>query len=384
MGDASVFIRKMVRGGRPRYYVIAAVLVDGRWRQRSMGGFDRRRDAEARRREVERHLEALGPAVEGERLTVAEWCATWLAAGNWRPKTKAFYEDNLRRLVLPHLGRRRLRGLRRSHVQAWLAALRDQGCSTATVAAAHRTLRAALTKAVRDGVIAANPAAALGVPRPPSRANAAWSADQLAAFLATARESRWYALLRFLAATGARVGEAAGLTWDRLDLEAGSATIDRTIVWVRGAPMWSEPKTARGRRRVELDPATVEALRAWRRQQAAERLAGGGSWGGAWRDAGLVFCSEDGRPVDASNLRLVMQRIARRVGLPDDLAVSPHALRHTVATLALTSGKPPALVAASLGHDPAVLLSTYAHARADEAGLAATIAALVDGPEGRR
>jgi integrase len=39
----------------------------------------------------------------------------------------------------------------------------------------------------------------------------------------------------------------------------------------------------------------------------------------------------------------------------------PHVLRHTAATLRLTSGIPVHIVAARLGDDPSTVLSTYAH-----------------------
>jgi integrase len=381
MGEGSVFVRKetkrTAKGAVTRYRVVAAVREGGRWRQRSLGAWDRRRDAERAAREERRRLEALGaPGVEAAHLRLADWCAEWLAAGRWRPKTRAWYEANLARWVLPHLGERHLRDLRRPQVEAWLRRLEADGASRATLSGAHRTLRTALAAAVREGLIATNHAAAMKVPGAGSRANAAWPPEALAAFLAAAAGSRHYPMLRFLAATGCRLGEAAGLCWDKVDLEAGAAVIDRTLVWVRGRPVRSEPKTARGRRRVSLGPGTVEVLRTWRAQQAAERLEAGAAWGGEWRDANLVFTTSTGRPVEPSALRRAMVRIARRAGLPPELRVHPHALRHTAATLALSAGEAPALVAAELGHDTGVLLSVYTDAVADTGRVSAVVEAL--------
>jgi integrase len=382
MSDGSVFVRRLQRGREPRWYVYAKVREGGRWRQRVLGSYERRRDADRAAEAARRRLRT-GARFDAERTTLSDWCAAWLEAGDWRPKTRAVYEGHLRRHVLPHLGERRLGELRRSGIEAWLRHLEAEGRGQATISGAHRTLRAALAAAVRDGLIETNPAAAMRVRGPQTRAGAAWRAEQLAAFLAAAEGHRLWPLLRFLATTGARLGEAAGLCWDRVDLEAGVVTIDRALVWVEGRPTWSAPKSARGRRSVRLDAATVEVLRTWRADQAAERLAGGPSWGQGWREAALVFTAEGGGPVDPSNLRRVMRRLARAAGLPAELAVSPHALRHTVATLNLTAGQPPALVAATLGHDPAVLLRTYSHAAPDAAGVADTVAALLEANDRR-
>jgi hypothetical protein len=67
----------------------------------------------------------------------------------------------------------------------------------------------------------------------------------------------------------------------------------RTLVDLDGdLPVWSDPKTARGRRSIALDPGTVAALRAQRVAQAQERLMSGAEY----LDHDLVFARPDGRP----------------------------------------------------------------------------------------
>jgi integrase len=83
-----------------------------------------------------------------------------------------------------------------------------------------------------------------------------------------------------LLTTGMRRGEALGLGWEHLDLDAARAAIRRNLTGARGrgehrTAAWSEPKTAKSRRSVALDPGTVEALRVHRRGQAQEQLAWG-------------------------------------------------------------------------------------------------------------
>lgn len=62
-----------------------------------------------------------------------------------------------------------------------------------------------------------------------------------------------------------------------------------------GGQVQSGPtKTGRGRRTVDLDPATVEALEKWAAQQMSEVI----EWGEAYQGSGLVFTREDGSPLD--------------------------------------------------------------------------------------
>jgi integrase len=98
----------------------------------------------------------------------------------------------------------------------------------------------------------------------------------------------------------------------------------------------------------------VDALRAHRKRQAAERLA----VGEAWQDRGLVFASSVGTPLDPSNLRNVFKRVASRAGLDPGF---PYLMRHTAVSLLLDAGKSIDVVADMLGDDPRTLYRHYRH-----------------------
>jgi integrase len=84
--------------------------------------------------------------------------------------------------------------------------------------------------------------------------------------LESVRDDRLFAAWRLLANSGVRRGELLGLRWSDLDLEAGRMSVVRSLVSVRNKLSISEPKTRRGRRSIQLDPATVAELRAHRRR----------------------------------------------------------------------------------------------------------------------
>ncbi len=138
-------------------------------------------------------------------------------------------------------------------------------------------------------------------------------------------------------------------------MDAGRATIRQTLGSVGGTLSFSTPKTAKSRRSVSLDPATVSALRAHRKAQLEERLA----WGSGYEDHGLVFCRENGTPVRPDTLTRQFRCLATGAGLAP---LRVHDLRHTYATIALTAGTHPKVVADRLGHATiAVTLDTYSH-----------------------
>lgn len=158
-----------------------------------------------------------------------------------------------------------------------------------------------------------------------------------------------------LATAGLRRGEALGLRWSDVDLDAGRASIRQTVIAVKHTPMLGAPKATMGRRTVTLDKGTVAALREHRKRQAAERLL----IGAGWTDTDLVFCHVDGTMLHPERFTRGFSEAARRLGLPE---IRLHDLRHGWATLALQAGIHPKVVQERLGHaNIGITLDTYCH-----------------------
>jgi integrase len=137
--------------------------------------------------------------------------------------------------------------------------------SAATLHRIHATLRAALTGAVRAGLISVNPGRYPELPRAARPrpqvwtpaltgrwqlegwrpAVGVWTAAQTAQFLAQVRGHRLYALFHLVALRGPRRGEAAGLRWSDLDLDAGTLTVSGQLQQLGGRLVAGPP----GRRR---------------------------------------------------------------------------------------------------------------------------------------
>jgi integrase len=237
----------------------------------------------------------------------------------------------------------------------------------------HAVLHRSLKDVVRWGRLARNPVDLADPPRAAARGHElrTWSAEQLAAFLSSQHDDRRYALWHTLAMTGLRRGEALGLRWQDVDLEAARLCVRRALVPCGKEVLVSEPKTARGRRVVALDPETVAVLRGQAARQLAEQAATG-----SWGDTGLVFTTEDGQALHPWVTSRCFRAAVKEAMLPD---IRLHDLRHTHATLALRAGIHPKVVSERLGHATvSVTLDTYSHAiPAMQEEAAALIAGLV-------
>jgi integrase len=271
-----------------------------------------------------------------------------------RPGTWVEYRRKAETHLIPTIGQVPLQQLTTAMLNALYRQLLDRGVGPRTVQYVHATIRKALNDAVRWGLLVRNPAHHAAAPRPHRPELRTWTADQLRGFPASVRSDRLYAAWRLAALTGMRRGEVLGLRWADLDLEGGWLSVRQTLVVVDNQPRVSEPKTARGRRRIALDAETVAALRAHHTAQAAERLAAGPSW----LNSDLVFTRPDGAPLHPEYVRRVFDRLLQRAGLP---RIHLHDLRHTHATLALQAGVHPKVVSEAAwprhrGHDPGHLL----------------------------
>jgi integrase len=163
-----------------------------------------------------------------------------------------------------------------------------------------------------------------------------WLPVHTGCFLDAIASERLFALFCVAAYCGLRRDELIGLSWAEVDLDQGAA-------YVRETGGGDGPKSEAGVRVVPLPALAVQALKTWRAQQAANRLA----WGRDWPDTDLVFTREDGVAVPGQWVSVRFETLAYRAGLPP---IRFHDLRHGAASLAKAAGLDSKYIAALLGH----------------------------------
>ncbi len=298
---------------------------------------------------------AEGTIADPGRLTLGRYLTRWLedtARLRLRPSTHSLYTDLVRLHVSPRLGGVLLKTLRPEHVTALLSAMERDGKAPRLRQMVYALLHTALRDAVKTGLLARNPAAAVDRPRVPRKEIRALDPAQVRKLLDAAQGDPLEALYVLAVASGLRLGELLGLQWGDLDLDGGGLHVRRTLVEAThtGKLTLAEPKTTRSRRRVELPAFAVTALRAHRTRLGAVPHPGR-----------LVFTDHRGGPLRRSNLpRRSFKPLLRRAKLPE--ATRFHDLRHSAATLALAAGTHPKVVQEMLGHASiALTLDTYSH-----------------------
>lgn len=353
--------------------------VTGKRKQVKRGGFKTQDDAQEALNALLAKVQQ-GTYVPDSDITLGAWLEQWIGereqTGRVRESTVTAYRSHIRLYLIPKLGRVKLRDLRPGHVQKFvdeLASGTERGGST--VLRILATLRSALTTAVKRQLIGMNPASTklLELPEAARPKVAPWSPEQLGTFLDSVAAHPLGALFELIASAGMRRGEALGVRWSDIDLEAGVVTVRQQITQIQkkraGAqpecPVcgdrhagvgYGKPKTRSGEDRIiELDSGAVGVLLLHRLAQDAERA----EWGDAYRDHGLVFARPGGDPLAPGDITELFAELVAAAGLRH---VRLHDLRHGHASLLLASGADMSLVSKRLGHSSITLtVDTYSH-----------------------
>lgn len=285
------------------------------------------------------------------RLTVKELLDRWLEY--WKPNisagTRREYRNKADRFIIPNIGEHEVAKLRPMHVQSFMDKLAADNVGARTRAYVFTTLRCALNAAVDRDLIAANPCRKSMIPKHKPREAVALTVDQARAIIDAAAGTRWEALLSLAIGSGLRQGELFALSWDDIDLDAGTITVRHSLEEVGKSLTLKAPKSEAGRRVVGIDSRTIEALHVHRRLMLAE-----GNAGSQW-----VFPDTEGNPLRKSNFfRSCWKLVRKDAGLE---GVRFHDLRHTHITWLVDDNVPLKEVQAQAGHSAPQMVMRYAH-----------------------
>jgi integrase len=313
-----------------------------------------------------------GTLTDPTTLTLSEYFERWLATYAGRtsrgigPHTLREYRRDLA-LIVEMVGDRRLTSLTRRDVRLLVADLLDgadrkppRRRAARTVAKTIAPLKAALADALEDELIDRNPAEAIrvrdrrgdGAAEPKARA---LSDEDLVALIAAAPEEHRL-MVRFIAETGVRIGEAIAVRWGDLDLAPGAAELH-----VRRAIRDGTVKATKSAHGMRVIPLADPLARDLELAQMTSLYPS---------DESYVFPSLLGNPHSPAYLtRAVLHQAAAASGI--DMKGAWHVLRHTAITRWLAAGMPPKTAQELAGHhSPEFTLRVYAEVRSQDAAQA--------------
>ena len=280
------------------------------------------------------------------KITLGELGSAWLERqrGHLKPSSIAAYESAWSSQVQPRWGHFRVGDVRFSTVQAWVSELSTR-LGAESVKVASQVLARILEDAVRDRMIASNPARGVKRPRPQPRRKPYLSVGQLSLLAEQAGECRGLVLL--LGVGGLRWGEAIALRVMDIDFLRRRVALHRNATEVRGKMIVGSLKTNKNRV-VALPEFVVEAM-----AQSAE---------GKGRED-LLWPNPSGGYQHPPRAGTWLSRAVGRCQQADPTfpRVTAHDLRHTAASIAVSAGANVKVVQRMLGHASAAMtLDVYA------------------------
>ena len=273
-----------------------------------------------------------------------------------KPKTQACYENRIYTHIIPAIGKMPLNKLTQNDLQQFYAWLKKsgrkrltekygKGLSDRMVRSCHTTCRAALEKAVAEGLITSNPAIGCKLPPKKSKEMQVLTQAETMRFLTQAKGEGYYEMFLLELTTGMRRGEILGLKWSDLNMQTGDLHISRQVVKVKGKAMVSTLKTKSSVRTIRLAKEMVELLMEMKQTTESE-----------WMFPSPV---KENAPRDPSAVYRQFQLILERANCKK---VRFHDLRHTFATMAIENGMDVKTLSAMIGHVSAeTTLDIYSH-----------------------
>ena len=292
-------------------------------------------------------------------MSFGEWLDFWYQ--NYckltiKLKTQEDYELRIYKHIIPEIGKISLNKLTQNDLQKFYTKLKTsgrlkhtkklgEGLSDRLVRGCHTTCRAALQKAVEEGMIQINPAEGCKLPPKKTKEMQVLSREEMQRFLIQAKYDGYYEIFLMTLCTGLRRGEVMALQWSDINFKTGELHITRQVYRAKGKLRIADLKTTQSERTIILPKSLINMLKEYKETVNSR-----------W-----VFQSpvKEDMPRDPNTIYSKMQLVLERAGCKK---VRFHDLRHTFATTAIENGMDVKTLSEIMGHvSSKTALDIYLH-----------------------
>lgn len=346
------FIRK-----RSKNYIVYLEYKDsesGKKKQKNMGSFEKKRDASKKLNELKDSIyndELSLPNVMNIENFLMDFLEKYKV--NLSITTYSCYLRICKKYIIPMLGKYKLEELKPIHLQNYVDDLMGT-LAPQTIKIHINILNLALKKAYRLRLIRENVVDCIEVPRVKKFKNNIYNKQDMIKLLQICKGTPLELHIYLASGLGLRISEILGLTWDNIDFNENTITIDKITVRNEGLVILKTPKTESSERTISAPNEIILMLKNYKKKQLEAKLKGE-----ITNKMNLLFFDKNEKLIAQDVLSKKFNKFLRENNLDH---IRFHDLRHSHVTLLINSKVPIKVISERVGHSNInTTLNIYAH-----------------------
>lgn len=296
--------------------------------------------------EFERHCKGYSQLNENMRFSeLADWYFTNYAPHELKESTIYTYKGQYKNHIEPVLGNMKVKDITTPKLTQIMQSF---DLNPTTVRKLYVIVQSIFHRGAEQGFIRETPCHNVILPkRKKSKKNKALDEDKLKHFVFFLESKPWdedfKRIIKVLLYTGMRSGECLGLSWEDIDFENNTISINHTLTDIGGKHELTDPKTESSIRIIGMGQELKKVFLAQREYIEKLKLV----LGDDFAHPEMVFVSALGNYRDRNSVYHSLKRFTKGTEFED---MTLHQLRHCNATMLLNSGIDLKIVSEHLGH----------------------------------
>ncbi len=328
----------IVKRGKTYSVVINAYDLEGVKKQRWIGGFRTKREAQDYISKLNARSDSANVLYKRIKLDdyLIHWLENYSLQKGLAANTVRGYRVNIVNHVNPVIGKYYLEEITADVLDELFDELRAKGLSGTSQKYVYRVLHKAFETGVKRREIPFNFCDMIEAPKLSTEANKCFTDEEMAVFtdFLISGDVSFCLPCMFALLLGLRRGEVLGLRWT--DIEGGTVHVQRTATPINDGYEFSPCKTDKSQRDILLPDIILFKLEEWRDIQSDFGFS-----------SDYVFMQQSGKLLSATTLNKKFKQLLSDAGLPD---VRFHDLRHSFASYLVSNNVPITIVSQMLGH----------------------------------